>query len=256
MKRIRALIILLLTIVFVIPMPAQAADFDLVADGVGVLTDDEYIELNQLAQDITDEYQCEVSIVVIEDTGDDDAIDFAKFVYNEYGYGYGADKSGLMLLISMEERDYAMLAYGYGNTAFTDHGKEVLADKYLLPMLAEDDYYTAFVSYLNQTAKFLQMAKNGAPFDTGLAPWIKWLIVIFVPLLIAGIICFIFYSQMKTAVEERAADSYILAGGVNLTMQADQFLYTTETRKTIEKKSSSGGTTVDSDGSSSSGGKF
>lgn len=256
MKRIIPFIIAMLSIVLVIPMPVQAADFDLVADGVGVLTEAEYIELNELAQEITDRYQCEVSIVLLEDKGHDDAIDTAKFIYNEYAYGYGEDKSGLMLLISMKERDYATLAYGYGNTAFTDHGKDVLVDQHLLPMLAEDDYYSAFLSYLGKTGEFLEMAENGTPFDTSLSPWIKWAIVVFAPLLIAGIICFMFLSQMKTAVAERAADSYVLAGGVNLTMQADQFLYTTETRTQIKKESSSGGTSVDSDGSSSSQGKF
>ncbi|HHX62114.1 MAG TPA: TPM domain-containing protein, partial [Epulopiscium sp.] len=65
-----------------------------------------------------------------------------------------------------------------------------------------------------------------------------------------------FLSQMKTAVSQRAADSYIPSGGFNLTMQADQFLYRTEIRTKIEKDSSSGGSSTDSDGYSSSSGKF
>ncbi|HHX62568.1 MAG TPA: TPM domain-containing protein [Epulopiscium sp.] len=257
MKRITILFISILSLVLVMLLPIQAAEFDLVADGVGVLTDDEYFELNELAQDITEQYQCEVSIVIIEDKGDGNITEFAKYFYEEYGYGYGANKSGLMLLISMKERDYVLRAYGYGNTAFTDHGKDVLADKYLLPMLGKNNYYSAFSIYLNKTAEFLKMAENGTPFDSNSPSdslWIKLVIVMLVPLLIAGVVCFIFLRQMKTAVPQRAADSYIPNGGFNLTMQADQFLFKTETRTRIEESST--GTSVGSDGSSNKQGKF
>lgn len=135
MKRIAALFLAILSLTLIMLLPVQAAEFDLVADGVGMLSDDEYFELNELAMDITEQFQCEVSIVIIDYKGSDDIEEYAKSFYKEYDYGYGEDKSGLMLFLSMEERDYAIIAYGYGNTVFTDHGKDVLADRYLLPML-------------------------------------------------------------------------------------------------------------------------
>lgn len=261
MKKTIKLFVLILSFIIVM-LPVQAAEFDLIYDEIGLLTDDESFELNELAQDITEQYQCEVSIVIVEDKGDDNIIDYTKYIYHEYGYGYGEDKSGLMLLISMEERDYALFAYGYGNVAFTDYGKNVLEDNYLLPQLGKDNYYDAFSTYLNQTAVFLNMAKEGTAFDVntdedeGESFLIKIAIVIFVPLLIAGIVCFIFLQQMKTAVAQKGAKNYISDEGVNLTMRADEFLYRTETRTKKEDKSSSNGTTIDSDGSSSSSGKF
>lgn len=260
MKRKSILFILILSLIIII-LPVQAADFDLVTDEVGLLTEDEYIELNNLAQEISKKYETEVSIAVVEDKGDEDIKDFTKSFYNDNNYGYGEDKSGLMLLVSMAERDYAFVAYGSGNTAFTDHGKLVLAEQYLLPMLGEDEYYDGFSTYLKQTDKFLEMAENGTPFDVDSDEeegsfLIMLAIVILLPLLIAGIVCFIFYNQMKTAVAQEAADKYICADGVNMTMEADKFLYRTETRRTIEKESSDGGTSVDDDGSSSSSGKF
>lgn len=260
MKRKSILLVLILSLIIII-LPIQAADFDLVSDEVGLLTEDEYLKLNNLAQDISEQYQNEMSIVIVEDKGDQDIKDFTKAFYNDNGYGYGEDKSGLMLLISMADRDYAFVAYGSANTAFTDHGKVVLAEEYLLPMLGEDKYYDAFLTYLNQTGEYLNMAENGSPFDVDSDEdeetfLIMLAIVILLPLLIAGIVCFIFYNQMKTAVAQEAADKYICADGVNITMKADKFLYRTETRTKIEKESSSGGTSVDDDGSSSSSGKF
>ncbi|MDD2482516.1 MAG: TPM domain-containing protein, partial [Lutispora sp.] len=107
MKRIAALFLAILSLTLIMLLPVQAAEFDLVSDGVGMLTDDEYFELNELAMDITEQFQCEVSIVIMDDKGSDDIEEYAKSFYKEYDYGYGEDKSGLMLFLSMEERDYA-----------------------------------------------------------------------------------------------------------------------------------------------------
>ncbi|MDL2327374.1 TPM domain-containing protein [Ruminococcaceae bacterium OttesenSCG-928-A11] len=266
MKKMIATFIALLFLTPLLTLPASAADFELVADWSGVLSDDEYWELNDLAQEISEQYQCEISILVIDDMGEDDVYEFARYVFKEHDYGYGKDKSGLMLFISMAERDCALVAHGYGNTAFTDHGKDVLLDRVLLPLLAKDNYYAAFLAYFNKATEYLEMAKNGAPFDVDTDEvyqqevaksgfWSKLAIVILVPLAIAGLVCFVFLRQMKTAVPQRAADHYIPDGGFMLTQRSDMFLFRTETRTTIEDKKS-GGTTIDRDGFSGAKRKF
>ena len=281
MKKVTALFISILSLAFVMMLPAQAAELDLVTDEVGLLTQAEYAELNELATDITEQYQCEMSIVVVEDMGDYDAIDYVKVVYEKYDFGYGADKSGLMLMISMQERDYALQAFGSGNTAFPDYGKDELLDNYLLPLLGENRYYDAFLAYLNQTREYLALAEYSTPADSssyeGLSDsssesyvgvvteqssqsskgsvLIKLAIIIFAPLIIASVVCGIFAKQMKTAVSQRAADNFIPNDGVNITNKTDQFLFKTETRTRIEKNTSSSGASSGS-GRSSGGGGF
>ncbi|HZK43067.1 MAG TPA: TPM domain-containing protein [Syntrophomonadaceae bacterium] len=263
MKRITTLVILILSFALFIILPVNAAEFELVGNWAGLLTDQESLELNELAMDISEEYQCEVSIAMMEYIEDDDVAEFANLFYEEYDYGYGADNSGLMLMLVMDSRDYALIAHGDGNTAFTDHGKDVLLEKHLLPLLAEDKYYDAFLIYLNKTAEFLQMAENGTPFDVETdeenaqtSIWVKLAIVILIPLLIAGIVCLIWMRKMKTAVSERAARNYMSDGGLQLTKETDTFLNKTETRTRIEKKPPGGGTSIGSGGSSSAKGKF
>lgn len=266
MKKFVALVITALSLTLVLALPASAAELDLVTDAAGLLSDDEYWKLNDLAYDITEQYQCEISILVIDDMGEDDAYVFARHVYSEYDYGYGKDKSGLMLFISMAERDCALIAHGYGNRAFTDHGKDVLLDRTVLPLLAKDNYYIAFLAYLNKATEYLEMARNGMPFDVDTdevyqqesakgAFWGKLTVTILVPLAIAGLVCFVFLRQMKTAVLQRAADHYIPDGGFMLTYSSDTFLFRTESRTTIEEKKS-GGTSVDSRGYSGTRRKF
>lgn len=176
----------------------------------------------------------------------------------------GQIRSGLLLLLSMYDRDYAIVAHGYGNTAFTDHGKDVLMDTHVLPLLKKDKFYEAFNAYLDVAEEYLEMAYNGEPFDTDTDPTYgklgsiaKFGIIILLPLLIAGLLCRIWFVQMKTAVHARAAANYIPQNGFILTGQEDRFLYRTETRRKIEKSlSSSGGTTIDSSGFSGKKGKF
>lgn len=263
MKRITTIVVLILSFALFIILPVNAADFELVGNWAGLLTDQESLELNELAMDISEEYQCEVSIAMMEYIEDDDVAEFANLFYEEYDYGYGADNSGLMLMLVMDSRDFALIAHGDGNIAFTDYGKDVLLERHLLPLLAEDKYYDGFLIFLNKTAEFLEMAENGTPFDVDTdeekaqtSIWVKLAIVILIPLLIAGIICLIWLRKMKTAVSERAAENYMPDGGFNLTNQTDTFINRTETRTRIEKKPPSGGTSIGSGGSSSAKGKF
>ncbi len=277
--------LLLLVLAFALPLPTLAAELDAVTDAAGLLTDAERGELNDRAEELAAQYQCAVYIVTLEDMedmGGSDAYDLATAVYTEYDLGYGEEKSGLLLLLSMAERDYALIAYGYGNTAFTDYGKDVLLDEEVLPLLGEDAYYEGFSAYLDTAGEYLSMARDGKPFDVENAPGynetdgsygvtarprydegefaVRLGAVILLPLLLAGGICLYWKRQMNTAVSARTADRYIPSDGFHLTGQQDTFLYRTETRRRIENHSSggghAGGTSMRSGGFSGRSGKF
>ncbi|WP_369282903.1 TPM domain-containing protein [Oscillibacter sp. GMB15532] len=278
MKKTGLRLLLVLALTFALSLPAMAAELDAVTDAAGLLTETEREELNNRAEALAEQYQCGVYIVTLEDMedmgGGSDAYDLATAVYTEYDLGYGEEKSGLLLLLSMAERDYALIAYGYGNAAFTDYGKDVLLDEDVLPLLGEDAYYEGFSAYLDTAGEYLSLARDGKPFDveptpnynetegrseTGNQPQtdysykktlspkydegefaIRLGAVILVPLLLAGGICLYWKRQMNTAVSARTADRYIPSDGFHLTGQQDTFLYRTETRRRIENDSAKG----------------
>jgi len=261
MKRTFLILIALIALCLTMAAPACAASGDFVVDGGLVLTDQQSQELSALAREITEKYQCDVRIYVVDDMGTDDAYAYAKMVYRENQFGYGSDDSGLLLVLSLADRDYALIAFGFGNTAFTDHGKNVLLDKYVLPLLKENKYYEAFLAYFDKASEFLAMARAGTPFDVdtdagaaNAARGAKIAFNIIIPVVVALIVCLVFRSRMKTAKKQRAAASYIPEGGFVLTGSNDTYLYSTETRTAISEKS--GGTSVDSGGFSGSSGKF
>ncbi len=265
MKRFMKTIIILITIVMVKSAVFASGGVNLVTDQANLLTENQYLELSERATEISQKYKCDIAIITMEDMVGDDAYEFAKQLYNQYGMGYGDERSILLLFLSMEERDYALIAHGYGNIAFTDHGKDVMLDEHILPLLGKGDYYKAFSSYLSVAEDFLEVAANSEPFDIqndpnrGKLPLaVKLGITFIIPILIAAAFCEIWRSQMKSAVLARAASNYITADGLSLTNRQDHFLYRTETRRRIESQSSgsSGGTTIDSSGTSGRSGKF
>jgi len=274
MKKLFITVLLTILLAALPSVIVSAADIDLVTDITGTLTDTQKEQLNQRADRISEQFRCEVAIVVIDGMADNDgAFEWAMYLYDELNFGYGPDRSGVLLFLSLAERDYSLIAFGFGNTAFTDYGKAVMLDSYILPLLGDNRYYDAFSVYLDKAEEFLAMARDGTPFDrhtdenanihTGseeqhTSIMFELAVVILVPVIIAFIVCSVWKSQMKTARIATTACNYIPPGGFQLTGSADTFLYQTITRTKIQSSSSSGGggTTTNSRGFSGRSGKF
>ena len=260
MKKTLVVFLLILMLISAAAPVAYAASYNLVRDNARVFTASELATLEKQAQAISGQYNLDVVIVTTNDpAGYYSATELAIDAYE--GYAFAA--SGVMLLICVNSRDVAVIARGSGNTAFTDYGKDVLLDKHLLPELRNGNYYAAGTVFLDKGREFLSAAAAGTPFDWKTDPdslyderLLKLGVVILLPLLIAGGICFAWIAQMKTAKTARAATHYIPMGGFKLTGQQDQYLYRTVTRVIIPKNNDKGGTTIGSGGFSGSSRKF
>lgn len=261
-----ALLILLIVPVFAVPAGA-VGDFP-VMDSAELLSVDQQAELERRALDLSSTYGCGVYICTVEamEIGDDSdaAMTTAKQIYRDYDLGMGGEKSGMLLFLSMETRKYALIAYGGGNTVLTDYGREKMLENYILPELADNDWYDAFSAYLDRAEVYLRMADEGEPYDVNHDPDKKpsavLLAAIFgvLPAGVTGIFCGTNYSKLKNAKEQHDADYYIPEGGANITFQDDRFLYEDEVRvyDPPDDDNDSGGTSVGSDGFSGSSGSF
>ena len=256
MKRKISILIAGVLAAFLLAVPAYAQASVMVDDQAGLLTEDEAAELEQRAEQLSSDYGCEVDLITMDSMEGDDAKEYAKELYSANGLGIGDDSSGILLFLSMENRDYALIAFGYGNTVLTDYGRETALNDTILPALHDDDYYTAFAGYYDTMENYLSMAAEGTPFDAGGSGIVRVLLCLFIPLGIAVAVCLFQLSKMHTAVESATAIDYLDKDKLDLRRQEDVFLYATQTRTKIEKHESGGGTTVDSDGFSGSSGKF
>lgn len=254
-------VVLMLSLSIVSFAAAEDVEFDtMVIDIPDILTDDEEIELDYRAWEITQKYGCAVYIMISDTLEGYEAWEYNEMLHRELSLGYGEDKSAVILLLSMEERQYDLMAHGFGNTAFTDYGKSVMEERFL-DDFANDDWYWGFVDYLDTCEEFLELAVNGEAYDVGSdgsggfgETVIGVVIAVVLSCLIAMGICLIFRAQMKTA--RKATEAHEYAKELNLTGQYDRFSHRDVRRVYNPPREDDGGTTVNSNGSSHSGGSF
>ena len=103
-----------------------------VSDVAGLLTEEQRTFLEETATRVSEKYACGVYLVTLPDYREYDSSarnywDFSQSFYKRYNLGIGEEKNGILLIMSLEERDYSILAYGSrAHYAFTDYGRKYL----------------------------------------------------------------------------------------------------------------------------------
>lgn len=262
----RTLAVLLLALCALVPaLPAFAAQA-LVQDGAGLLSAEEARQLSAQAQAIQDDYGLPVYIITVPAmNGESDAYAYATQLYDQGGFGAGADQSGIMLLLSMQYRDYALIAHGEGNNVLTDYGNEKMADSFL-SYFGEDDWAGGFADYLATAESYCHAYYvDGEAYDVGSANrgFLFVCIAIASPL-VGGLAVAAMVQQMKTARRQTHAEYYVERAegqnGLTLTDRSDDFIFAqtivTHRPKPQDNGGGFGGTTIDAGGFSGSSGKF
>lgn len=233
-----------------------------VTDAVGLLSNEEIMALEQQAGQIEDSYGCAPYILVVEDfrVYEDtmDIFEAGMNLYERWELGHGPEKNGLLLILSMAERDYALVTYGsVTHRAFTDYGQDALCEQFL-DNFRNDDWAGGFRDYLDGCAWLLEQAKNGTPYDVDTAPKGFSPLILVIPLVLALAVCLVLTAQMKTAKRKTEAGDYMVQGGAEMRVVQDIFTHRTVTRQVIqsENKGGGGGTTINARGFSGKSGKF
>ena len=142
------------------------AQLNYVTDDAGILTDSQWEDLEQRAQQVSEEYQCGVYMITVDDYTDysTESVYTADYtIYHDYEMGMGEDRDGIMILLSMEDRDYAMFVYGpKASEVFNAYGQEQL-ETYFLDNFRDDDWYGGFGDYIDACSNYLQLAEQGTP---------------------------------------------------------------------------------------------
>lgn len=247
----------------------------LVKDDCGLLSNTELSELQVSASQISSDYNCGVYIYVVKNM-DDFAYDyevysdafgieaFAQYLFFNELKGVGSSGDGILLVMSMKERDYDIMAHGsFGNYAFTDYGKSKLADSFL-DYFADGEWYSGFSAYLNRVDRFLQAAAEGKPVDIGSGRIKEHNLPLSIAaglifgFIVALISCLTMKSGMKSVHIARIASNFIAENGIKISIQKDFFTHNTVVRQLLQSSSSGGGggTHINSSGSSHHSGKF
>jgi len=248
MKKISLLLAsLLLCMLFVTPALAAAR----LVDSADLLSASSYTALLFKLDGISNEQNFDVVIVTVHSLGGKPPRDYADD-YFDYG---GYRENGILLLVSMEERDYYISTCGTGQTKFPDAAVNYLK-KQVKPTLSNGDYAMSFNMFAEQCDAILRGGKS-AYASEGSFPKMA-LIALIVGLLVAFIMVSVMKGKLKSVAAQRKADAYVRQGSLAVTASNERFLYHTVTRTARQSQSSGSSSHTGSSGRShgGSGGKF
>ena len=248
----------------VIPVCAEESLPRLV-DNADLLTNIEKTSLLLQLDNISEKQKMDIVVVTTDSLEGYTPMEYADDFFDYNGYGYGENRDGILLLISMEDNDWYISTTGYGITAVTDAGREYMSQQFL-PYLSDGDYAKAFSTYAQLCDEFIAMAKAGEPFDVGNLPkepfkiWFNVLIALGIGFVFAIIVVLYMKSKLKSVRFQPAASSYVRNGSMNITQSGDFFLYSHLDRRARPKDNDSGGSSTHTSSSGSThgggGGKF
>lgn len=262
MKKIYPILTLAVMLVFFPSLPVSAEqnseNMQYVFDESDLLSYKEWEELEYRAETLSQRYHCGIYFALVDDYteyGNGTIYDVTSRIYQEMQFGMGDGSDGIIVLLSMAERDYAMFVYGeYAEYVFDKYGQESLEETFLEDF-ENNDWHEGIVHYLDTCEEYLMKAEDGKPVRRD-----YWKLIVIMTggsCLVAGGVCFILMRRMKTVHKKVEANEYVDANGLHLTGQYDRYTHTTETRTKIEKNSSgSCATSENGGGGSGRSGKF
>ena len=254
---------------FVLIFPVMASEIPdipterqkpLLVDEAGLLSEEERSTLINKLEEISQRQKNEVAVVTVNSLEGKTAEAYADDYYDYNGYGYGENDDGLLLLVSMGEREWAVTTYGYCHTvAFTDAGLDYISSEFRRK-LSSGEYAKAFDCFADLCDDFLTQVATGEPYDVDNMPKGKvspfWL---YTDLVVAFFISFGIVKgksrNLKSVKKQESAKAYERRGSLSLRRSTDSFVNRIVTQKTIrnEKNSSSGSSGGSSSHISSSG---
>ena len=172
-KRIICLLAALLLLLG-LSVSASAAVYVNVIDTAELLSESEAEALDARCSELEQTYGCGVYLMTVDDYtayySADSIESFAESVFLDLGLGAGEEQDGVLLVLSMAERDYDICAHGtIGNRTFTDYGKGVLAERWFLEPFSRDDWSGGFAAFLDGCEEYLRMDAEGADYADVLA---------------------------------------------------------------------------------------
>ena len=214
-----------------------------VIDDARLLTIEQRQELNAYAQKITETYGMGIYVMAVEDFhdyGEESQIyDVLWNYYHDNSLGCGADRQGMILMLSIAERDFATFFYGEDTEyAFNGFGQAQL-ENYFLDDFGSDDWYDGFMDFLTASEDFMAKAAAGEPVRDN--PWSLASVFVLIALFSSFVVTRLLWMKMANVATQKGAARYQTAEGLVLTKQVDQFLTQTVRRRKIESSDSGSG---------------
>lgn len=256
--------ILVITLLISLFLTASAQSF--LTDDAHLLSSKERADLSQLLEEYSNETGADISIMTIDCYQGNDIESYTESLCDG-----GLMSDGILLLVSMNTREYCLTKCGKIENAINDNGLDYIEDAFI-PYLSEGEYYTAFCIFASLTADAIteykvtgkiyggddfkpdiEISHDGKVIVTqGSRPLSHYVICVVIGLLLGLFSMFIMQRGMRTIKSRNLASDYIVHGSLSMRVSSDRFLYRTVTKTPKPQSNSSSGRGV-SGGRSSSG---
>ena len=126
----------------------------------------------------------------------------------------GEERSGILLMISMGDREWYVATRGEAIRVFTDYGLEILEEQ-IVPYLSEGEYERAFETFGDLCENFLKEAKENRPYDRDhpyrrpMPLWLRGVICLVSGLAVGGGILAVLTAQLRSVGYEKRAQEYV-----------------------------------------------
>lgn len=241
MKKIFIMLICALTVCLLCVSVFAVNSDNLVVDNEALFSASEEQILQDSLKAISQKYSCELVVVTTRSFGAKTAQKYAEDYYDNHGYGYGSDYTGVLLLISEYNREYYICLTGEANKAYARGNFDDLEDE-ILPYLRTNDFYGASKAFAQKSEQILEKYEETKHFDS-YAFKVGIVISIIVAIAVGVVTILVMRRAMNNARPQKNATQYVKYDSFNLTMSRDMYLYSTVRRvaKPKNNSSSSGG---------------
>lgn len=230
----KKLVSLLLTLLCVscFGITAFADDPAYLTDVDGFFSQEEYDDISQRLEEVSDKFDSDV-IIYVESWIHGDVEEYAFEICEDYLEETGGEDA-VLLLIGTESRDYWFITKGECEYAFDNSNFDLIEEK-VVEKLKVNDFHGACITYADYCEKIIP----DADFNKGLHNLIMVGIFLIIGLVIALVVCLILKAQLKSVKKQKTANNYVKRGSFDLTTSNDLFLY--KNVKKIKRESGSSG---------------
>ena len=250
MKRVCSVFLALL-LCAALTVSVCAAGMPRLVDAADLLTQTQENDLLARLDRLSGELQADVVIVTLESCGGYSPDDVIEEYYDQYGFGYGTNRDGVVLLLSMAERDWRILSNGLAADAITPSEIDEIGER-IVDELSAGEYYEAFLEFADLCAYEIEGERSGFPFRFGR----NLLISLAIGFAVAFIATGIMRSRLRSVRSQTGAREYTVPGSMKLTRSNDLFLYRTVDRTRKPQQTASGSRGGGGGGRHVGGGKF
>lgn len=230
----------------------------LLEDEAGLLDPYDATRLLEMLKEVSERNQLEIAIVTVDDTNGKTATEFADDYYDYNGYGYGENDDGMLLLLSMNERDWAISTYGTATDIFSNYQLDyIMNDCGVLSYLGSNQYFDAFTVFVCECDESIGRYESGyyqdeyynvqPTYDNAYGgtltksgfPFTKVLLSILFGFAASFVIMKIISAPLKSVRMQNGAANY-MKGSARITEARDVFLYSNVTRTPINTQNNNG----------------